>query len=249
MAYLPDGMAEDIAKAETWVKRDQVRDGIYVFGHMRTSYEKTKKGPALIIEHMIVEAKKMKADVEPNPVGSIVSYFMADYGDAAVMLKPNFKNYICGILGLEPKKVSDKDPKFVETIKLVGGERQLACGMLIGGTTYHTDTKSGEDFMGLNWNPVVGENDPNAPSVVARRKEYQGLLSAMPTAGQEPAASAPPSIPGAGAPPALPGADPLTDAKAKGWQPHKDNPSWWWNPSLPNGQNLKPLTDIQAGKF
>jgi hypothetical protein len=253
MAFLPDGMAEDVAKSETWVKRDNVRDGIYIFGHMRTGYEKTQKGPALIIEHMIVDAKKVKADVEPNPIGSIVSYFMPDYGEAAVMLKPNFKGYICGMLGLDPKKVNNTDPKFVETIKLIGGERQLACGMLIQGTTFHTDTRAGEDFLGLNWTPVAGENDPNAPSVQKRRGEYLAMLAASPQqqpAQQAAAGGAPPSIPGAGAPPAIPGVgDPLAAATAKGWLPHKDNPQWWWNPNLPQGQNLKPLTDIQAGKF
>jgi hypothetical protein len=249
MAYLPDGMAEDIAKSETWVKRDNLRDGLYRFGHMRTGYEKTQKGPALIVEHMIIDAKKVKPDIEPNPIGSVVSYFMPDYGEAAVMLKPNFKSYICGMLGLDPKKVNDKDPEFVKTIKLVGGERQLACGMLIDGSTYHTDTKKGEDFLGLNWSPVSGENNPDAPSVVKRRSEYVALLSKMPAAGETQGIA--PQIPGGA--PSLPGQapslDPLAAATAKGWKEHDKDKNFWWNPNLPAGQNLKTLAEIQAGKF
>ena len=37
---------------------------------------------------IVVEAKKLVPDVEPNAVGTDVSDFYPDYGEAAVMLKP-----------------------------------------------------------------------------------------------------------------------------------------------------------------
>lgn len=235
MAFLPEGMADDIANADVFARGERARDGEYVFLHIGCTYEKTRKGMALIIEHEVKEAKKILPDVEPNAVGSKVSYFMPDYGDAAVMLQPNMKNYVCGLAGHDPKTVDKAIIK--ELIKKVGGPEQIGRGMLIKATTFHTDKRSdGEDFMGFNWYPVAGENVPNAAGVLQRRAELDakkvGQRSAQATAPTAPAATptAPsvpsvPSIPGA---PAIPSADPLQALFAQGWAVHPGDPSFLW---------------------
>ena len=140
MAYLPEGMAEDIANSDVFQRGERMRDGEYTFLHIGTSYEKTKKGMALIIEHEVVESKATDPAIQPLPVGARTSYFMPDYGDAAVMLKPNMKAYVCGLAGHDPKTV---DKGIVGALtKEVGGPNQIARGMLIKGITFHTERRT-----------------------------------------------------------------------------------------------------------
>lgn len=242
MAYLPEGYAEDIAKAETWERSERCRDGEYVFEHLATKYEKTQKGPALIIEHRVVSSKKVKPDVEPNAPGSKVAYFMPDYGDAAVMLKTNMKNYVCGMIGRDPKKVDDKDPEFVKTIKLIGQERQLARGMYIKGVTFHTTKDDGGDFLGLNWSAMPGENVPDAPTVLARRKalDEEDAKSSSATPATNGAVQGAPAIPPQ-IPPAVPGKPWLGD----GWQAHP-TPGWYWKGS--DAKSEADLAVMYAGR-
>lgn len=252
MAFLPDGMADDIASADVFQRGERARDGEYTFVHVGTSYEKTKKGMALIIEHEVVESKKIVADIEPLPVGSRTSYFMPEYGDAAVMLKPNMKAYVCGLAGHDPKTV---DKALVSAlIKEVGGPNQIGRGMLIKGITFHTDKKSdGEDFMGFNWYPVAGENTPTAAGVIKRRAELDakkaaGQPSQRATTPATPTATAP-AIPGApslptSAPPALPTAgDPLQALFSQGWALHPGDPTYLWR-----GSEIKKKDDLLAGR-
>lgn len=257
MAFLPDGMADEIADADVFTRGERARDGEYTFLHIKTSYEKTRRGPALIIEHEVVEAKKIVADVEPNAVGSRVSYFMPDYGDAAVMLKPNMKNYVCGLAGHDPKTVSKEVVK--ELTKRVGGPDQLGRGMLIKGLTFHTEKRNdGEDFMGFNWYPVPGENTPTSAGVLKRRAELDargaGSRSESSSASNGNGsngngASTAPALPGAGSsadgPPALPGAapvDPIEALKAQGWKEHPADKSYMWR-----GKEYKKKEELVAG--
>lgn len=249
-AWLPAGMAEEVANAKPTYGRERVNDGDYVFMHKKCSYEQTKKGPAVIIEHRIMSAKRIKEDVEPNAVGTDVSYFLPNYGDAAVMLQPNLKMYVCGLLGVDADKVAAKD--IVDTIQAMGDERQMAKGMLIQGTTFHTKKKSdGEDFMGFNWKPVLGENDPRSPSVAARRAELERggsttvpvAAAATPPGGGVAVGAAPtPPAPPSPTPPAPPAVDPLA-----GWIANPNNPAYYYR--FVNGaaeQKLK--TDLLAGR-
>lgn len=233
MAFLPDGMADDIADADVFQRGERARDGEYVFLHIKTSYERTRKGPALMIEQEVVEAKKTVADVEPNAVGSRVTYFMPDYGDAAVMLKPNMKNYVCGLAGHDPKTVNKEIVK--ELTKRIGGPEQLGRGMYIKATTFHTEKRSdGEDFMGFNWYPVPGENTPTSPGVIKRRaeldaKQASGSKSETVAGAAASTSAGPPSLPGAGGPPSLPqGGDPLQTLLSQGWQVHPGDASFLW---------------------
>lgn len=247
MAFLPEGMADDIANADVFARGERARDGEYVFLHIATSYEKTRKGPALIIEHEVIEAKKTIADVEPNPVGSKVTYFMPDYGDAAVMLQPNMKNYVCGLAGHDSKSVDKGIIK--ELIKKVGGPEQIGRGMLIKATTFHTEKRSdGEDFMGFNWYPVPGQNVPTAPDVLRRRAELDAKKAGQrPANGSTQAAAGAPAIPAApalptGGAPSLPGAvDPLQALFAQGWAVHPGDPNFLWK-----GSEVKKKDDLIA---
>jgi hypothetical protein len=237
-------MADDIANADVFQRGERARDGEYTFVHLKTSYEKTRKGPALIIEHEVVEAKKILPDVEPNAVGSRVSYFMPDYGDAAVMLQPNMKNYVCGLAGHDSKTVDKALLK--ELIKKVGGPEQIGRGMYIKASTFHTEKRSdGEDFMGFNWYSVPGENTPNAPGVLKRRAEIDAKLASGSASqganGSSNAATggAPPSLPANGAP-ALPGADPLATLLSQGWKVHPGDATFLWRgPEFPEPRLMK----------
>lgn len=234
MGFLPTGYAESIAGAETWERSERVRDGEYLYEHISTKYEKTQKGMALIIEHRVVESKKTSdpkyAHIEPNPVGEKVSYFMPDYGDAAIMLRTNMKNYVCGLVGKDPKSIDEKkNPEayreMVRTIEMVGGPKQIARGMLIKAKTYHTTKENGDDFLGLSWTCVPGENHPEAPSVSARRK---ALDEEMPSAASSAASAAPP-IPGVEVKPWI----------ADGWRAHPQSSTHFYR-----GQDLKTEADL-----
>lgn len=227
MAFLPPGLAQRASEAEVTIRGENLRDGEYTLMHLLTTYEsKLKKGPALIIRHRIMEAKAIKEGVEPNPVGTDVSYFMPDYGDAKVMLEPNYKGYALGLLGLDQNKVDKK--KLAETLDLIGGERQLARGMLIRGVTFHTTKKDGGDFIGINWHPVAGENVPDASSVKKRRAEIEASKASNWKPEEEEhstnGASAP-DVPGEEAAPDVPGADPM-----EGWKQHPKNATYFFRP-------------------
>lgn len=252
MAFLPEGMADDIANADVFARGERARDGEYVFLHVACTYEKTRRGPALIIEHEVVEAKKVLPDVEPNPVGSKVTYFMPDYGDAAVMLQPNMKNYVCGLAGHDPKSVDKGIIK--ELIKKVGGPEQIGRGMLIKATTFHTEKRNdGEDFMGFNWYPMPGQNVPNAPDVLTRRAALDAKKAGQRPSNGAQAAAQPPQAPSAAAPsiptapaiptaPSLPAAiDPVQVLLSQGWAVHPGDANYLWK-----GQEVKKKEDLIA---
>lgn len=239
MAWLPDGMAEEVAKSEAFVRGNRARDGEYVFMHLKSSYEKTQKGMAVIIEHEVVSAKATKEGVEPNAVGEKVTYFLPDYGDAKVMLKPNLKTYVCGLLGADVKKVPEKVVS--ETVTALG--EGLARGMYIRGTTFHTPKKGdGEDFMGFNWAPVPGENTLDSPTVKARRELLEKQAGALSSSQQAASTPTPPAPGAAPAPPAPP-----TPNLLDGWTPNPNDPNWVYR--FNNGNTEQKLkADVLAGR-
>lgn len=241
MAFLPPEMAKETAEAEASFGRERLKDGDYVFLHKACTYEKTRGGPAVIIEHKIVEAKAIKAGVDPSPVGTSWGYFLPDYGEAAVMLKPNLKAYCCGMLGIDPKK-APKD-ELAKTIEALGDARQAGRGMLIRGTTFHTEKKDGEDFMGVNWSAYQGENVLGSPSVLKRRAELDNEAPAASASAPAGAPSAPP-LSAPALPASAPPLDPVAAAMAAGWQVHPKNPEFFWR-----GSELKPKADILAGRL
>jgi hypothetical protein len=238
MAFLPQGWGTDVANAEAFVGRERLKDGEYVLLHKGVQAISTKKGDAIVIEHEIISAKKIAADVDPNVVGSTWGYFLPKYGDAAMMCLPNVKSYILGLLGYGPKTNVSKD-ELAKTIDEFGGPKQMARGMLIRGVTFHTTKKDGDDFTGMNWHAVEGENVPTAPGVLKRRQE----LDAKEGAGA-PVAVAAPSLPGAPplAAPSVPGVDPFA-----GWTVHPQNAEWYYRHA--NGKaETKSKADLVAGR-
>lgn len=245
MAFLPKGWGAQVADAEATIQRQRLKDGEYLLLHKSIFRKDTQNGSAIIIEHKIIDAKKIVADVDPLPVGSNWGHFMPEYGKAKVMLLPNMKAYALGLLGVDEKKVSKQE--LADTIDAISDERQSARGMLIKGVTFHTKTEDGEDFLGMNWYPVPGENVLGSPNVLKRRAE---LDAELPAAGAP--AVAPPGVPGAPPSPpgtvAAPSVDSFAAALAAGWVRHETAPGWYWNPKLPNGQNVKSEVDLRAGR-
>lgn len=263
MGYLPKGFGTEVAKAEATVTRQRLNDGDYVFQCVAMFEKQTQQGPAVIIEHEIVEAKAIKDGVEPSPVGTKWGYFLPRYGKAAVMLKPNLKAYTLGLFGLDEKRVSEA--QLGELFDRIGGEEQALRGMLIRGRTFHTKKEDGEDFMGVNWSAYVGENMPDAPSVKKRRAELDAKggtdvaslskqESTSQGAPQAPASapSAPPSAPAqpqsAGGPPPPPVATSITvdTLRAAGWKEHPSDSAWWMKGAGETYQ-AKKLADLLAG--
>lgn len=259
MAFLPAGMAEATAREKAARGYDRATDGEYIYVIKDVSYEEvsTQKGTkehALIIRQRVVESRPhpqgQPEGIKPNAVGTDIDYFLPDYGDAKVMLKKNLKGYVLGLLGLDEKAV---DPgKLAETIGLIGGPRQLARGMLIRGVTFHTNKKEGGgDFMGFNWHPVAGENIPDAPSVIERRKAIEAeATSEVPIGNTNGAvASAPPSIPGA--PPSVPGVPPSVPSNGNpmdGWSQHPSNTAYFYRADK-GKKGAYTQAEILAGNF
>lgn len=174
MAYLPTGFGADVANAEATIARQKLSLGDYVFLHRQIFTKNTKKGDAVIIEHKIVEAKPIKPGIEPSPVGTNWGYFLPKYGEAAVMLLPNLKAYLLGILGLNEKNISKE--QLAAAFDRMGGPEQACCGMYVRGVTFETETKAGDDFVGVNWSPYPGENVFGSANVLARRNEIMAEL-------------------------------------------------------------------------
>ena len=234
MANLPKGYEDESAAATATVGRERNRDGDYIKMVKNVTYEKTKGGPALIIEYRVVEAKKLVPDVEPNAVGTDVSDFYPDYGEAAVMLKPNLKAFVVNLLGLDAKMPKEEVAKWIAR---VCNDEQIARGMYVRAVSFHTTKKGdGEDFMGFNSHPVPGENTPDAASVRARRAQLEAEQPSGGSAGAS--AGGAPALPGTA--PALPGA-----ANGKpylaGWTQHPQNPTFWFKDGV-----VKPEAELAA---
>ena len=242
MAFFPQGFGYEAAKAEATVARQRLNDCEYIFLHKACFVKNTKAGDAIIIEHEIVEAKKIKDGVDPTPVGSSWGYFLPLYGDAAVMAKPNLKAYALGLLGFDEKKVTPE--QLGPTLDEIGGPAQAARGMLIKGITFHTNKKDGEDFQGVNWFAVPGENIPGSPNVLARRAKLDVSAGSAPTTAVAPPAPAP-GVPGVPTAPvaAPPVANPLQAAMSAGWQKHPTAVGYWYL-----GQTVKTEADLIAGR-
>lgn len=229
MAHLPKGWGQEVADAEETINRQNIRHGEYLLLHKQPVYKETKAGNAMIIEHRIIEAKPnpLFPNVEPMAKDTDWGYFMPDYGDAKVMLKPNLKAYVMGLLGLDKAKFVTPEAKrqLGDTIDAMCDERYLARGMLVRGVTFETDTDAGRKYIGMNWYPIVGENNFNAESVKKRRGELDAAAAAAPST-PPPGASTPPP-PGSPPPPTStqmpppPSApDPIQAYLAKGWKEH-----------------------------
>jgi hypothetical protein len=275
MASLPKGWGSKVANADATIQRQKLRHGEYILEHRVVIDKETQKGPAIIIEHEVVSSKPTVEGVEPMPPGTKWGYFMADYGEAKVMLLPNMKAYVLGLLGIDEKKKLDElrqqgltpeqaKAQFAqtlgETIDAIVDERNMARGMLIKGITFGTKTEAGEDYTGMNWFSVPGENSPSAPSVIARRNASAASVAdsvasaaaasaksngggggthANPTPAQTPSLPPPPA---ANLPPA-PAANPLAAFIAQGWQDYPGRPDCMYN-----GQVVKLKTDLLAGR-
>lgn len=248
MAFLPKGYGKEVADSEATVARQRLNDGDYVMMHKACFVKKTQKGEAIIIEHEIVEAKGIKEGVAPTPVGTSWGHFLPMYGDAAVMCKPNLKAYVLGLLGLDEKKVSKE--MVSEAVDEMGGESQVARGMLIRGITFHTNKKDdGGDFMGLNWSAIPGENIKNAPSVMKRRAELDSKTGGNVVPGGETAAPPPPNGGTQAAPPPPPAvnAAPPPPDPMVGWMVNPGAPDYFYK--YVDGKPVQKLkADILAGR-
>jgi hypothetical protein len=233
MANLPKGWGKEVAESEETTNRQNIKHGEYIVMHKQPVYKETKAGNAMIIEHRIIESKPTHQGVEPMAPNTDWGYFMPDYGDAKVMLKPNMKAYVIGLLGLDPSKLKDpvSQAKLGDTIDAMCDERFLARGMLLRGVTFETETKSGT-YIGMNWYPITGENDPNAESVKKRRAELEANVNAAPPPSTSsnivsPQNAGPLPPPPGGAPPPPPtGSDPIQAYIAKGWKQHPAAPDY-----------------------
>jgi DNA adenine methylase len=271
MASLPKGWGSKVANADATIQRQMLRHGEYILEHRVVIDKATQKGPAIIIEHEIVSSKPTVEGVEPMPPGTKWGYFMADYGEAKVMLLPNMKAYVLGLLGIDEKKKLDElrqqgltpeqaKAQFAqtlgETIDAIVDDRNMARGMLIRGITFGTKTDAGGDYTGMNWFPVAGENNPAAPSVIARRAASassvaDSVASAAATSAKTDgsgAHTAPIQTPSLPPPPAAnlpppPAADPLATYIAQGWKDYPGRPDCMYN-----GQQVKLKTDLLAGR-
>jgi hypothetical protein len=243
-AFLPTGWGRQVADAEETVQRQRLKDGEYLLLHKSIFRKSTQAGDAIIIEHEIIESKKTAPDVEPMSAGTNWGYFMPEYGKAKVMLLPNMKAYVLGLLGLDSKKVSKE--ALADTIDAISDERQAARGMLVKGVTFHTVTDEEKDFVGMNWYPVPGENVLGSPNVLKRRAELDAKGPAgVPSNGAAAGASAPPP-PAPGTPPPPPSTgDPLAPFVAQGWKQHPTAPDFMW---MPTTNAVKSKVDLIAGR-
>lgn len=260
MAWLPPQMAGEVANSKALRQYQRFVPGEYILLIKNVEYEEvtTQKGVkehAIVCRQVCVDSKPhpkgQPPNITPNAVGEQVDYFIPDWGDAKVYTKPKLKSWVLGLIGRDEKGVDAS--KLAETIGLIGGERQLARGMYIRTivTASVKQNEDGESYMNHEWLPVAGENDPTAPSVIARRKEIESntdagvaAAAASATAGNVPAlpGNGIPALPGGGIP-SLPAANPMD-----GWSPHPSDPSFFYRGDKTK-KGVYKQAEIVAGQF
>lgn len=166
---------QTIAGAKTFGRADRFKDGRGVLTVRNVLQFRGQKGDQFVMEFKLesVEAKDGKP---ANTVGATVGQALNLTTNQSA--PGNAKAFVLALMG------ADDDPNLGETIQElvntdpialgVNGKPmqvQPARGMRVGFETYHTQTKAGGDFMGINFFTI---ND-NAPAKVAERRAALGL--------------------------------------------------------------------------
>jgi len=273
MAHLPASLASKVAESKTASGGNWLQHGKYLL--MIDSYKYQIINDEVIVTNFLAIKSEKKTvfegqkaiTQEPNPVGSTCSE-IANFSGAGKLSAPsNARAVVLGLFGYKEGEVSAQVVS--DTLVAVTSDAQPAQGMLIGCDTFAKEIRSkpGQYITGRNWTCVAKPGTGlNTPALVQARLAALKLsteecvkvtLEQLKSAGMMTAESAP-TLPTNGhiptvdaTVPTLPVAElaPLDKAKAAGWRQHPQNPSYFYHPEKPNGENVKTQMDLEAGRF
>lgn len=191
-ASLFDLYANQIAEAQVVESGNWIRDGKGRLIVKKIVFEKMNGGPTFVAEFEVESNQKVsvvslltreKLDIEPNAVGSSCSMVTRLTGDAlAIKSKQgSIKNFICKLLGVDPKNVTSQE--YVEAFRQACSPGQPAKGMVVDFETVRKlNKKEDEEFIRPQWTHVPPSGD-NAPAKVAeRRARLENATQAPPAA-------------------------------------------------------------------
>lgn len=183
-----------IAGANATAGGNFIRDGAYLYTIKSTIIQKGHTGVCWIAELRVDEAKQTEKDVEPNPVGSIVS--MICNFTKHVAAPGNAKAYVLAAVGNKENEVTQE--QMAAMLQQVVSSGQPLCGVQIRNSTYRKMTRDNKTRLTLN----RFEHVPNqsAQDIAGRRREIEE--GAVPPAALSPVATPPPSTPVNMGPPA-----------------------------------------------
>lgn len=172
-----------IAGANATAGGNFIRDGEYLYTIKSTIIQKGHTGVCWIAELRVDEARQTEKDVEPNPVGSIVS--MICNFTKHVAAPGNAKAYVLAAVGNKENEVTQE--QMAAMLQQVVSSGQPLCGVQIRNSTYRKMTRDNKTRLTLN----RFEHVPNqsAQDIAGRRREIEE--GAAPPAAPSPAASPP----------------------------------------------------------
>lgn len=143
-------IAEQIANAKANRSGNIIRDGRYLFEVVAVTADKKFKGNMFIAELKVLEAIKTHAAIEPNSVGSTVSYIV-NLDDKMGLGIGNAKSFLMGLFGVSEEEIS------VDVICEVASEKQPAKGMHIRDEAFSKpkQSKPTESFTHHRWEHVT----------------------------------------------------------------------------------------------
>lgn len=155
---LPKEFATKIAGAQVFGKADRFKDGRGVLVVKNVISKRGQKGDMFIME-FVVESVSAKDGKPCNSVGDTIAQALNLTTNQSAA--GNAKAFVLALMG------ADEDPNLASTITEICNEDanakdedgdalavQPARGMRIGFETYHTVTKAGADFLGINYSHV-----------------------------------------------------------------------------------------------
>lgn len=147
-----------------------LRDGIYSLLVEKVVQHQGNDGPTFVAELRVTESKKTEQDVEPNPVGTTVSY-------AQVLMKfksapGNAKAFLLGVLGGLGYAESDLTDQLVDEVV---GDGQPLRGAQVKCSTYRKMTRDGSKMLTLpKWQSVAQDE-----AAIKRGREFLDQTKAV----------------------------------------------------------------------
>lgn len=150
-----------IGSADVTQRGDFVRDGKYLLEVSEIRLFQGQSGPTHVAELIVREAVAKKAGVEPNAVGSKVSFVNVIAGKTKDVAPSKIKDFCLTLVGKDVKQTPAQEAaSVVERMSGTDTDREkgkLARGMLIRGETYEFTSRAGNHGVGINWTHVPGQ--------------------------------------------------------------------------------------------
>lgn len=169
---------DKIANAKALSGGNIIRDGVYRFIIERLSMNTDGyDGASFIAEFRVVEAAPNEPGVEPNPVGSTVSFIaMVDKHKSAL---GNVKAFLLAALGMDDSSGS----QFAQICETVCGKGQPMRGVEVRCTTYRkinqgrlNPANAGKQMTLCRFDHVPGQSDNGNARIKANRAMLDGGL-------------------------------------------------------------------------